>query len=125
MPPQNQISKNAGSLKGGNYWQNFVPHQKFSLDQQYAGKQPLISSPLFMSHSTTDLSSSTYGTGYSGDQSRSLSDFLDIKSIIKSGGKKGAVVFPVGKSGVLSGRWDVSGKSPYEHKAKLKYSWSI
>ena len=61
MPPQNQISKNAGSLKGGNFWQNFAPQQKFSLDNQYAGGQPLssiiskYSAPLVMQPGSTDL----------------------------------------------------------------------
>jgi len=123
MPPQNQISKNAGSLKGGNFWQNFQPQQKFTLDHQYAENKPLINSPLFMGPGTTDLSSATYGTSYFDNRrGGSLPDFLDIKSIIKSGGRKGAAAIPIGKRGILSGYWDISGKSRQSHKAKLELS---
>ena len=82
MPPQNQISTNAGSLKGGNYWQNFLPKQEFTLgnqqsflpqqkntlDQQYAGGQPLSSTmskympPIVMKPGSTDFSSSAPDT---------------------------------------------------------------
>ena len=137
MPPQNQISKNAGSLKGGNSWQNFAPKQKFSLDKQYTENQPLFNSPLFMGPGTTDLSSATYGTSYTKKQKNlsfleTMSKGFDYKKIAKSIGKEGKFLLPVGKmigvgpeSGVISGSWDVSGKSPYKHKAKLKYSWAI
>ena len=137
MPPQNQISKNAGSLKGGNSWQNFVPKQKFSLDKQYAENQPLFNSPLFMGPGTTDLSSATYGTSYA-KKPKNLSFWetmekgVDYKKIAKSIGKEGKFVLPVGKmtgfgpkSGVLSGMWDYSGESPSEDKASLRYSWAI
>jgi len=137
MPPQNQISKNAGSLKGGNWKQNFVPKQKFSLDNQYAENQPLFNSPLFMGPGTTDISSATYGTSYA-KKPKNLSSLeilargIDYKKIITSIGKEGKFVLPLGKmtgfgpkSGVLSGMWDYSGESPYEHKAKLDYRWAI
>ena len=115
--------KNTGSLRGDNFLKNLVPQQKNTLDQQYAGKQSLFNSPLFMGPGTTDLSSATYGTSYFDNRrGGSLPDFLDIKSIIKSGGRKGAAAIPIGKRGILSGYWDISGKSRQSHKAKLELS---
>lgn len=104
--------KNSNSLKGGNYWQNYI------------GKKSLYNSE-----------QSTFNTSYPNKKDSSsifdkLEKSIDFKKIAGSLGKRGSFVFPTGRllgpsSGMLSGKWDVRNKSPLKHSAKLKYSWSI
>ena len=113
------------------------PKQQFTLGNQYARNQPLINSPLFMSPGTTDISAATYGTSYTKTPKNlsvweTLEKGIDYQKIAKSLGKQGKFALPFKKltgfgpkGSVLSGSWDYSGKSPFEHKANLKFSFPL
>jgi len=122
--------KNANTLKGGNYWQNYVRKQSL-----YSSTSGINSMNLYMDKGSSDLSSATFNANYK-KKSKNLNIIeilekgIDYKKILRSGGKQGKFALPTGRlfgprSGVLSGKWDVSSKSPSNHRAKLKYSWSI
>ena len=85
--------KNANTLKGGNYWQNYVSQNPLYDDDI----------PLLRSRGSIDKSKDVF---------RSLYDFLGVKTSVGKKGldidffERGKFAFPIGKDKLLYGKYN-------------------